>query len=87
MREVKEVTQTIVQKVHEFHCDHCKKLVGTSVDSAEGNYEYKGEVEIEVFYNYKQEQTMACLCPECYQKLLDAISTIAPFTYHEEDDD
>lgn len=54
---------------HEFYCDKCNKLIGSTFEHENGYYEKLGAVNIqfELHMRYKFNKT---LCEYCYKQLI-----------------
>lgn len=48
MEKIIETTATITKKVHEFYCDECGALIGSSDEYREGDYERCEAFELNV---------------------------------------
>lgn len=79
-------TETITKSIHEFYCDECECLVGTSEEYLEGVYDRYGIYPINVLtpdgtFQYYDK----CLCDTCKvsfpTKVRQALEEIG-FTYY-----
>lgn len=66
MENVVAITETITKNIHEFYCDECECLVGSSEEYPNGGYERIGIYELNVLtpdglFKYYDR----CLCEAC----------------------
>ncbi|MEE1084302.1 MAG: hypothetical protein UH850_11315 [Paludibacteraceae bacterium] len=66
MEKITTTTETITKNVHEFYCDECEVLIGTSEEYLNGGYERLGVYELNVLtpdglFKYYDK----CLCDAC----------------------
>ena len=88
MEKITETTETITKKIHEFYCDECGSLVGSSEEYPDGGYLCYGMYELKVFlpeglFKYYDK----CLCDTCKAsfpaKIQEALEGLG-FTLYEE---
>lgn len=81
MEKVVATTETITKNIHEFYCDECEVLVGTSEEYPDGGYERLGAYELNVLtpdglFKYYDK----CLCETCMEsfptKVAEALEAI-----------
>ncbi len=81
MEKIITTTETITKNVHEFYCDECEVLIGTSEEYPNGGYERLGVYELNVFtpdgvFKYYDK----CLCDTCKEvfpaKVTEALEAI-----------
>ena len=81
MEKITTTTETITKNVHEFYCDECEVLIGTSEEYPNGGYERLGVYELNVLtpdglFKYYDK----CLCNACKEsfptKVADALEAI-----------
>jgi hypothetical protein len=70
-----EETVTTI-KYHDFYCDDCQCLVGTSVEYPDGGYELIGAYELNVLtpdgiFKYYNK----CMCDDCKAKFPSTVSS------------
>ena len=69
METLRTESKTIEIKYHDFYCNECERLVGTSIEHTNGAYDLLGAYEANVvtpdgtFRYYNQ-----CLCETCREK-------------------
>ena len=81
MEKITTTTETITKNVHEFYCDECEVLIGTSEEYPNGGYERLGVYELNVLtpdglFKYYDK----CLCDTCKEsfptKVAEALESI-----------
>ena len=81
MEKITTTTETITKNVHEFYCDECEVLVGTSEEYPNGGYERLGVYELNILtpdglFKYYDK----CLCDACKEsfptKVAEALEAI-----------
>jgi hypothetical protein len=66
MEKITTTTETITKNVHEFYCDECESLIGTSEEYPNGGYERLGVYELNVLTpNGLFKYYNKCLCDTC----------------------
>lgn len=87
MEKITETTETITKKIHEFYCDECDCLVGSSEEYPDGGYLRYGMYSLNVLlpeglFKYYDK----CLCDACKEsfpaKIQEALEELG-FTYYE----
>lgn len=66
MEKIVTTTETITKNIHEFYCDECGSLVGTSEEYPDGGYARLGGYELNIvtpdgLFKYYNK----CLCETC----------------------
>ncbi len=81
MEKITTTTETITKNVHEFYCDECAVLIGTSEEYPNGGYERLGVYELNILtpdglFKYYDK----CLCDACKEsfpaKVAEALEAI-----------
>ena len=66
MDQVKSEEIVKIKITHNFFCDGCNKLLGSSVEYEDGYYDHIGEYEHTVFFKHVGKFTInKCLCDNC----------------------
>lgn len=74
-----EITTTI--EYHDFYCDECECLIGTTVEYPDGGYQFLGAYEVNILTpNGTFKYFNKCLCDTCKEnfpvKVAEALEAI-----------
>ena len=86
MERITETTETITKKIHEFYCDDCECLIGTSEEYPDNGYLQYGICEFNILTPQgTYECYNKCLCDNCKNTLFEGVTQALEelgFTYH-----
>lgn len=73
MEKLEIIERTVQDKIHNFYCDECNKLLGSSHECDDGYYKEFGEFKLRFFASDHWYVSENHFCDKCKNKFINTV--------------